>query len=239
MEVEFGESLSNFIIGDIQLIDGDIRLLRDGTEWEEISDVVEACCRSSDIYFVEKINPDDKKFDKDTNIQTGVFIAKSEQDALLDCYEEFGPDEAVYNEKKIYVQEQLVNGTPYTYRFRVPKEGSLKINDLIRGESDSVIKVRWNLDTLGDFVIMISNGQPVYNFCVTVDDATMAISHVIRAEEHLPNTLRQTLIYKCAEVVMLLQLPLLVVVLLSCFCCSARGEEVQGGGEEYQFEYTD
>ncbi|EXB40441.1 Glutamate--tRNA ligase [Morus notabilis] len=88
------------------------------------------------------------------------------------------------------MQEELEKGTPYTYRFRVPKKGSLKINDLIRGE------VSWNLETLGDFVIMRSNGQPVYNFCVTVDDATMAISHVIRAEEHLPNTLRQALIYK-------------------------------------------
>ncbi|XP_027089257.1 glutamate--tRNA ligase, chloroplastic/mitochondrial-like isoform X2 [Coffea arabica] len=88
------------------------------------------------------------------------------------------------------VQEELSKGTPYTCRFRVPKEGKLKINDLIRGE------VSWNLDTLGDFVIMRSNGQPVYNFCVTVDDASMAISHVIRAEEHLPNTLRQALIYK-------------------------------------------
>lgn len=48
-------------------------------------------------------------------------------------------------------------------------------------------------------MIMRSNGQPVYNFCVTVDDATMAISHVIRAEEHLPNTLRQALIYKALE----------------------------------------
>ena len=46
--------------------------------------------------------------------------------------------------------------------------------------SDSEMKVSWNLDTLGYFVIMRSNGQPVYNFCVTVDDATMAISHVIR-----------------------------------------------------------
>ncbi|XP_072971772.1 glutamate--tRNA ligase, chloroplastic/mitochondrial isoform X1 [Typha angustifolia] len=88
------------------------------------------------------------------------------------------------------VEEELAKGTPYTYRFRVPKEGSLKISDLIRGE------VSWGLDTLGDFVIMRSNGQPVYNFCVTVDDATMHISHVIRAEEHLPNTLRQALIYK-------------------------------------------
>ncbi|KAG5550907.1 hypothetical protein RHGRI_009368 [Rhododendron griersonianum] len=88
------------------------------------------------------------------------------------------------------VEEELEKGTPYTFRFRVPKEGRLQINDLIRGE------VSWSLDTLGDFVIMRSNGQPVYNFCVTVDDATMAISHVIRAEEHLPNTLRQALIYK-------------------------------------------
>ncbi|XP_050892188.1 glutamate--tRNA ligase, chloroplastic/mitochondrial isoform X1 [Lathyrus oleraceus] len=90
------------------------------------------------------------------------------------------------------VEEELAKGTPYTFRLRVPK-GSLKITDLIRGE------VSWNLDTLGDFVIMRSNGQPVYNFCVTVDDATMAISHVIRAEEHLPNTLRQALIYKALE----------------------------------------
>lgn len=88
------------------------------------------------------------------------------------------------------VEEELEKGTPYTFRFRVPKEGRLQIHDLIRGE------VSWSLDTLGDFVIMRSNGQPVYNFCVTIDDATMAISHVIRAEEHLPNTLRQALIYK-------------------------------------------
>lgn len=59
--------------------------------------------------------------------------------------------------------------------------------------------VSWNLDTPGDFVIMRSTGQPVYNFCVTVDNATMAISHVIRAKEHLPNTLRKALIYKALE----------------------------------------
>lgn len=57
--------------------------------------------------------------------------------------------------------------------------------DVIRGE------VSWNTDTLGDFVLLRSNGLPVYNFCVAIDDALMRISHVIRAEEHLPNTLRQ------------------------------------------------
>lgn len=87
------------------------------------------------------------------------------------------------------IDAELEKGTPFTYRFRVPQEGSVTIHDLIRGE------VSWKKDTLGDFVVLRSNGQPVYNFCVAVDDATMKISHVIRAEEHLPNTLRQALIY--------------------------------------------
>jgi glutamyl-tRNA synthetase len=65
------------------------------------------------------------------------------------------------------------------------QDTEISIDDAIRG------KVTWNTDTLGDFVILRSNGQPVYNFCVAVDDALMAVSHVIRAEEHLPNSLRQ------------------------------------------------
>lgn len=65
------------------------------------------------------------------------------------------------------------------------QDTEISIEDTIRG------KVTWNTNTLGDFVILRSNGQPVYNFCVAVDDALMGISHVIRAEEHLPNSLRQ------------------------------------------------
>lgn len=44
------------------------------------------------------------------------------------------------------VQEELERGTPYTYRFRVPKEGSLKINDLIRGEVSSFITLYIYID---------------------------------------------------------------------------------------------
>ena len=83
------------------------------------------------------------------------------------------------------VDEMLAQGKPHCYRFRVPSNKTITITDSIRG------KVSWNTDSLGDFVVMRSNGLPVYNFCVAVDDATMKISHVIRAEEHLPNTLRQ------------------------------------------------
>jgi hypothetical protein len=67
----------------------------------------------------------------------------------------------------------------------VPANQLITIQDAVRGE------VTWNTDTLGDFVIMRSNGLPVYNFCVAIDDALMGITHVLRAEEHLPNTLRQ------------------------------------------------
>ncbi len=55
-----------------------------------------------------------------------------------------------------------------------PQDQEVKIQDVIRGE------VTWNTNTLGDFVLLRSNGLPVYNFCVAVDDCTMGITHVIR-----------------------------------------------------------
>ena len=62
--------------------------------------------------------------------------------------------------------------------------------DLIRGE------VKFPSDMVGDFVLLRSDGMPVYNFCCVIDDALMKISHVLRAEEHLSNTLRQLMIYE-------------------------------------------
>lgn len=51
-------------------------------------------------------------------------------------------------------------------------------------------------DMVGDFVLIRSNGQPVYNFCCAIDDHLMKITHVLRGEEHLSNTLRQMMIYQ-------------------------------------------
>ena len=63
------------------------------------------------------------------------------------------------------------------------------IDDMVRGT------ISWDADsTVGDFILLRSTGVPVYNFCVAVDDATMGITTVIRAEEHLTNTLRQGLV---------------------------------------------
>jgi len=87
------------------------------------------------------------------------------------------------------VQKKLDEGAEYTVRFKVPAGARIVIEDAVRGT------VSWDAEsTVGDFILLRSSGIPVYNFCVAVDDATMGISTVIRAEEHLTNTLRQGLI---------------------------------------------
>ena len=87
------------------------------------------------------------------------------------------------------VQQKMDEGAPYTVRFKVPPGARVVIDDVVRGT------VSWDAEaTVGDFVLLRSNGVPVYNFCVAVDDAMMGITTVVRAEEHLTNTLRQGLI---------------------------------------------
>ena len=74
-------------------------------------------------------------------------------------------------------------------RLRAPQR-DITVSDLIRGD------IVFKKEMLGDFIILRSDGRPTYNFAVVVDDALMEISHVIRAEEHLPNTMRQVLVYE-------------------------------------------
>jgi nondiscriminating glutamyl-tRNA synthetase len=79
---------------------------------------------------------------------------------------------------------------PHAIRFHVPDDGDVTIQDLIRGE------VTWRKESLGDFIVVRSDGLPTYNFSVVADDHDMEITEVIRAEEHLTNTHRQVLIYR-------------------------------------------
>ncbi len=76
-------------------------------------------------------------------------------------------------------------------RFKVPENEKIVWEDLVKGilEFDSS-----NIG--GDFVIVRSNGIPVYNFVVVIDDHLMNITHVIRGEDHISNTPKQILLYK-------------------------------------------
>ena len=79
-------------------------------------------------------------------------------------------------------------GAGHVLRFRVP-EGSTIIHDQVRGE------VVFDNSTIEDFVLLRSNGSPVFLIANVVDDITQAITHVVRAEEHLPNAPKQQMIW--------------------------------------------
>ncbi|HYW68774.1 MAG TPA: glutamate--tRNA ligase [bacterium] len=85
--------------------------------------------------------------------------------------------------------EREREGRPAVVRMRAPSS-DITVSDLVRGD------VEFKKEMLGDFIVMRSDGRPTYNFAVVVDDALMEITHVIRAEEHFPNTMRQVLLYE-------------------------------------------
>jgi len=88
-------------------------------------------------------------------------------------------------------QKKIAEGGKAVVRFKtrdLKKDYIFK--DLVRGE------VKFPSDMVGDFVLLRSGGMPVYNFCCVIDDHMMEMSHIFRAEEHLPNTLRQLMIYE-------------------------------------------
>lgn len=88
------------------------------------------------------------------------------------------------------VEDYKKEGRPYTLRFRVPDGRVVVFEDLIKGH------ISISVEDFGDFVIVRSDGTPTYNFVVVVDDATMGVTHVIRGEDHIPNTPKQILIYE-------------------------------------------
>ncbi|HEY7555962.1 MAG TPA: glutamate--tRNA ligase [Candidatus Binatia bacterium] len=88
------------------------------------------------------------------------------------------------------VVASLPTGKPYTVRFRTPREGATIVHDVVKGD------VVFDNRELDDLIIARSDGTPTYNFCVVVDDIEMAITHIIRGDDHLANTPRQIQLYQ-------------------------------------------
>lgn len=122
------------------------------------------------------------------------FRTDEELDALKQKAEAEGGFHRTSRPEKIFSNEEaqirIANGEKAAVRFKVDDIRDYKLHDIVRGE------VSFPSDMVGDFVILRSNGMPVYNFCCVVDDALMKITHVLRAEEHLSNTLRQQMLYE-------------------------------------------
>lgn len=81
-------------------------------------------------------------------------------------------------------------GKGHAIRLLVPRDRKIAIEDVVRGH------VEWDLSQYSDPAIARANGTPLYNLACVVDDASMRISHVIRAEEHLSNVPPQMLLYE-------------------------------------------
>ncbi|MGA7597157.1 MAG: glutamate--tRNA ligase [Pseudolabrys sp.] len=74
-------------------------------------------------------------------------------------------------------------------RLKAPLTGETVVDDQVQG------RVVWQNENLDDFVLLRSDGTPTYMLAVVVDDHDMAVTHIIRGDDHLNNAARQTQIY--------------------------------------------
>jgi glutamyl-tRNA synthetase len=84
-------------------------------------------------------------------------------------------------------------GERHVVRLRMPDE-TIVVEDMVRG------RVEFPADALDDFVLVRSDGHPLYHFCVCVDDADMRITHVIRGDDHLANTPKHVALFRALGV---------------------------------------
>ncbi len=105
--------------------------------------------------------------------------------------EKIGRREPAFRSPWRDLSENTQANKQYVVRFKVPSAPSrINFTDKVRGE------LSWDLSTIEDFVIARSDGSSTYNLAVVVDDYNMKISHVIRGEDHLTNTIKQLLVYQ-------------------------------------------
>lgn len=91
------------------------------------------------------------------------------------------------------IQQRLAAGIPHVIRLKMPDEYTFEWDDMIRGH------LAVPSSALTDPVLLKSNGIPMYNFAVVIDDHDMCITHVLRGEEHISNTPYQMAIAQALE----------------------------------------
>lgn len=148
--------------------------------------------------------------------------------AIIDAFEwcNIRSDEPlVYQSQRIdiynkYIENIVNNGFAYwvdepneegiigkVLKLKVDKKREfIEFNDIIRG------KIQFSTKEIDDFIIVRSDKTPLYNLVVVIDDIEMQISHIIRGEEHLPNTPKQILLYEAfgIEIPKFAHLPLIL-----------------------------
>jgi len=103
-------------------------------------------------------------------------------------------------------EERAATGEPFAVRLKIPREGKTQFNDLVYGPQER------DYSEIEDLVLLRSDGHPLYNLSVVIDDINMGITHVIRGQDHLTNTHKQVLLYEAlgAKVPQFAHLPLIL-----------------------------
>jgi glutamyl-tRNA synthetase len=102
------------------------------------------------------------------------------------------------------IARRVADGMPFTVRFRVP-EGTTSWIDLVHGE------IAFPNKDIEDFIVLRTDGTPIYNMAVVSDDIAMAITLVMRGDDHISNTPKQILLYRAlgAELPQFAHLPMI------------------------------
>jgi len=103
--------------------------------------------------------------------------------------EQFRVDRRVVQLSPEEEQRRVARGEPFAIRFRVP-EGTTAWDDMVHGP------ISFPNKDIEDFIILRSDGTPVYNLAVVSDDLAMRVTIVMRGDEHIPNTPKQILLYQ-------------------------------------------
>ena len=126
------------------------------------------------------------------------FCTKEELDAkrekALAAKQALGYDRTCRNLTPQQVAEKEAAGLPSVIRFKVPdRQGLLGYDDKVMG------RIECDYREVDDFVILRSNGKPLYLLSNVVDDIRDRITHIIRGQDHMTNTIRQVLLYEALE----------------------------------------
>jgi glutamyl-tRNA synthetase len=120
------------------------------------------------------------------------YCSKEELDAMR--AEQMARKEKPRYDGRCRDRKEPVPGVNPVIRFKNPQEGQTVVEDAVKG------RVVFDNHELDDLIIVRSDGNPTYNFCVVVDDMDMRITHVMRGDDHLNNTPRQMNILKALGV---------------------------------------
>ncbi|MDX8389763.1 MAG: glutamate--tRNA ligase [Mariprofundaceae bacterium] len=160
------------------------QVILDGLAWLGINS------DSAPVFQSERVNYHTRAVDTllDAGKAYRCYCSREELDAMRAAQREAGK-KPMYDgrcrKRKDHPQDQ-----DFVIRFHSPDEGETCVHDQVLGD------VSFQNCELDDLIIMRSDGSPTYNLAVVVDDADMAISHVIRGSDHLNNTPRQIQLYQ-------------------------------------------